>query len=154
MQGVKVFAPQIRFRRATRRGPVWFAEALFPGYVFAHFYFPDFHRRVGYTPGISSFVHFGKTIASIEDSIMEELRERAGCNEIIILNSELKPDDTVEIAAGPFRGLTAVVTQPMPSRERVKVLLEFLGRNLVAEVGVNELLPSGLAKSPRCQLRL
>jgi len=68
--------------------------------------------------------------------------------------SELKPDDTVEIAAGPFRGLTAVVTQPMPSRERVKVLLEFLGRNLVAEVGVNELLPSGLAKSPRCQLRL
>lgn len=154
IDGVQVFAPRIRFRRATRRGPVWFAEALFPGYLFAHFFFPELHRRVAYMPGVSSFVRFGKTIATVQDSTIGSLRERAGDNETIVLDIELKRDDPVEIAAGPFRGLTAVVTQPLPSRERVKVLLEFLGRNLEAEVGVQELLPSGQAKSPRGMIQL
>lgn len=151
---VQVFAPRIRFRKATRRGPVWFVEALFPGYVFAHFFFPDLHRRVSTLPGISSFVRFGKAVASIEETTINGLRERAGENELIVLDFVLRPDDQVEIAAGPFQGLTAVVTRPLPSRERVKVLLEFLGRDLEAEVGVRDLLPSRSAECPRGGLHL
>jgi|SRR5271165_6907154 len=147
--GVEVLAPRIRFRKATRRGPVWFVEALFPGYVFAHFFFPDLHRQVGYMPGVSSYVRFGKNVAVIDDETIEGLRQKADDDQLIVINFEVRPDDPVEIAAGPFQGLTAVVTHPMPARERVKVLLEFLGRSLEAEVGYNDLLPSGSAKNRR-----
>ena len=34
---VPVVAPRIRFRKLTSRGPVWFVEAMFPGYLFAEF---------------------------------------------------------------------------------------------------------------------
>jgi transcription antitermination factor NusG len=147
ISGVQVLAPHIRYRKATRRGPVWFVEALFPGYVFARFFFPELHRQIGYLPGVSSFVRFGKSIAVIDDDTIESLRQKAGSQELIIIPFDVKPNDAVEIATGPFQGLTAVVTQPMQARERVKVLLEFLGRSLEAEVGYNDILPSGSAKN-------
>ena len=32
---LEVYLPRIRFQRCTRRGLVWFTEALFPNYFFA-----------------------------------------------------------------------------------------------------------------------
>jgi transcriptional antiterminator RfaH len=153
LAGVQVFAPQIRFRKTTRRGPVWFVEALFPGYVFARFFFPDLHRQVIYVPGISSIVRFGKTVAVVDDDTIGGLRQLGGEEELIILNPELKPGDSVEIATGPFLGLTAVVTQVLPARERVKVLLEFLGRSLEAEISEQDMIPSGLPRSQHGKLQ-
>jgi transcriptional antiterminator RfaH len=42
--------------------------------------------------------------------------------------------DNVWIAQGAFAGLEAVVTQILPAKERVKVLMDFLGRKIEAEV--------------------
>ena len=42
-----------------------------------------------------------------------------------------------------MRGLTAVVSRVMPSRERVAVLMEFLGRQTTIEVPVNALIKEG-----------
>ena len=47
------------------------------------------------------------------------------------------------MAAGAFRGLKAVVTRVMPARERVQVLLEFLGRQTSVEVPAGEVLREG-----------
>jgi hypothetical protein len=30
--GIECLSPRLRFRKLTRRGPVWFVEAMFPGY--------------------------------------------------------------------------------------------------------------------------
>ena len=147
LPGVEVFAPRIRFKKATRRGPVWFVEALFPGYVFARFFFPELHRQVIYVPGISSIVRFGKTVAFVNDDTIEGLRQLAGEEELIVLNPQVKPGDSVQIAAGPFLGLTAVVTQVLPARERIKVLLEFLGRSVEAELSQQDMVPSGVPRS-------
>src|SRR4029077_15110962 len=32
--GIGCFSPRVRFRKATRRGAVWFVEPMFPGYLF------------------------------------------------------------------------------------------------------------------------
>src|SRR5436190_16891298 len=46
--GVECFSPRLRFRKMTQRGPVWFVEAMFPGYLFAKFvYSRSEERRVG-----------------------------------------------------------------------------------------------------------
>src|SRR4029453_16180158 len=34
---VECFSPRLRFRKMTSRGPVWFVEAMFPGYLFTKF---------------------------------------------------------------------------------------------------------------------
>ena len=56
---IECFSPRLRFRKLTRRGPVWFVEAMFPGYLFAHFVYSDRHRQVGHLHGILSIVQFG-----------------------------------------------------------------------------------------------
>src|SRR5260370_33331325 len=47
---VEVFCPRLRFRQLTSRGPVWFIEAMFPGYLFARFDYANCHRRGTHWP--------------------------------------------------------------------------------------------------------
>src|SRR6266487_2532652 len=56
---IECFSPRLRFRRMTRRGPVWFVEAMFPGYLFAKFVYGEQHRAVESSHGIRGIVHFG-----------------------------------------------------------------------------------------------
>ena len=52
----------------------------------------------------------------------------------------LSPGDNVRIMQGAFAGLEAVVTQILPARERVKILMDFLGRKVEADVDCASLL--------------
>ena len=54
-----------------------------------------------------------------------------------------EPGQEVEITRGPFRGLKALVTRLITARERVDLLIEWMGRTLRAEAGVTDLEPSG-----------
>src|SRR5689334_10326639 len=63
---VPCFAPRLRFKKATRRGAVWFVEAMFPGYLFAEFVYPALQRRVEHAVGIRGIVHFGDQIATVD----------------------------------------------------------------------------------------
>jgi transcriptional antiterminator RfaH len=136
------FGPRIRYRKSTRRGPVWFVEAMFPGYLFARFLYVELFRQVQYAPGVSGIVRFGERIAALPDSAIAAMREFSGDDEIVTYDPELRVGDSVKIAEGAFQGLHAVVTQLLPAKERVKVLLEFLGRPVEAEVSVPKVLPT------------
>src|ERR1039458_7771599 len=52
--GIEVYLPRVRFKRATRRGPVWFTEAFFPNYLFARF---DLGRSEEHTSELQSLRH-------------------------------------------------------------------------------------------------
>lgn len=131
---VSCWAPRLRFRKMTRRGSVWFVEAMFPGYLFAHFIYAEQHRSVEHSPGIQSIVQFGDRLAVIEPHVIDALRERAGEEEVVVIDPELQVGEAVTITAGPLQGLEALVTRLVPAKERVQVLLEFLGRSLEAEI--------------------
>ncbi|MBE0545468.1 MAG: hypothetical protein IH623_29375 [Verrucomicrobia bacterium] len=134
MDGVETFLPRIRFRRKTRQGPAWVTEALFPGYLFARF---DWHaslRRVHHAPGVAGVVHFGDKWPTLAAAAIAELRELCGPDELRILSADMEVGDAVEIAAGAFQGLQAVVTRVMPAKARIAVLLGFLGRQTQVEL--------------------
>jgi transcriptional antiterminator RfaH len=135
------FSPRLRFKKATRRGAVWFVEAMFPGYIFAEFIYPLLHRRVEHASGIQGIVHFGDQIATVDPDTIEALREKAGEEETVTLDPALEIGQAVRIAEGPFRGLEAVVTRIMPAQERIRVLLDFLGRSVETEVASPKVLP-------------
>ena len=142
MPGVEVFCPRLRFKRPTKRGAVWFEEAMFPGYLFARFHFIDRHKEVGHANGISSILRFGERYASISEETVFNLRGKTNDLHVAIIESEVRAGDHVTIVAGAMTGMEGVVTQYLSGRERVRVLLEFLGREIHAEVGKGDVLPA------------
>jgi transcriptional antiterminator RfaH len=138
---ITCFSPRLRFRRATRRGAVWFVEAMFPGYLFAEFIYSRQHRQVEYSPGIQGFVRFGDQVAALDSNTIANLRQTADEEEIVIFNPEIQVGQAVRIAEGPFQGLEALVTHLLPAKERIRVLLDFLGRSLETEVPTPKVLP-------------
>lgn len=131
---VVCFAPRLRARKLTRRGPVWFVEAMFPGYFFAQFDPLTERRAVEHSPGVRGLVQFGEKLATIDAPTIETLRKRTEADEVITINPEIQIGEQVQIARGPLQGFEALVTQLLPASERVRVLLEFLGRSVQLEV--------------------
>ncbi len=137
---VESFLPRIRYRHSTRRGPAWVTEALFPGYLFARFPLASLLRRVQSQRGVRGVVHFGDRWPSIPDPLIAELRTIVGDAEIKILSPDLNAGDTVEVAAGVFQGFQALVARVIPRRQRVSILLDFLGRQTAVELNRNQLV--------------
>ncbi len=144
--GIPCFSPRLRFRRATRRGAIWFVEAMFPGYIFAEFVYTDRHRAVEYSAGVQYIVRFGEQVATIPAEAIATLGEKAGEDEIVTIDSEVEVGQAVQIVEGPLHGFDALVTQVLPAKERVRVLLEFLGRPVETELSAPRVLS---AQKPR-----
>ena len=139
---IPVFCPRIRFRRQTRGGAtVMVTEAMFPGYLFARFCLGEMLPQVRSAHGVSSIVRFGDWYPVIDDSVIEQLRDKTGGNAIAELVPEFAPGDSVRLTEGPLAGLEAVITQVLPGKERVRLLLEFLGRETVTEARTNQVIP-------------
>jgi transcriptional antiterminator RfaH len=135
------FAPRLRFRKMTRRGAVWFVEAMFPGYLFAKFVYRDLHRRVEHASGIYGLVQFGDHVATLGADVISRMQEKAGNEELVTIEPGVELGQSVRITEGPLQGMEALVTQLMPAKERVRVLLAFLGRSIETEVPAPKVLP-------------
>ena len=138
---IQAFCPRVRFRKHTNRGPVWFVESMFPGYLFARFDYAAFHRRVRQTPGVCGFVQFGDRLALLPVSLICEMKARMGDDDLVEINTGLTLGQNVQITQGPFQGLEALVTRLIEARDRVEILIEWMGRNLHAEASVADLVP-------------
>jgi len=137
---VEVYLPRIKFKRSTRQGPAWFTEALFPNYLFARFNFPAAHKKVDHARGVTGIVHFGRHWPQIPDTVIAELRATVTGEEGHVIDNEFQPGEEVVISGGAFHDLRAVVTRVLPARERVAVLLDFLGRQTMLEVPQSEVV--------------
>jgi transcriptional antiterminator RfaH len=143
MDGMQVFLPRVRFKRATRQGTAWVTEALFPGYLFARFDWQKSLRQAQHARGVRSVVHFGERWPTIPNETIEELRQAIGPAEPHVIREKFSAGDTVQIADGTLRGLRAVVARVMPGRERVAVLMEFLGRQTMIELAMDSIIKEG-----------
>jgi transcriptional antiterminator RfaH len=144
---VEAFCPRLRFRKLTNRGPVWFIESMFPGYLFARFDYAACNRRIRQSPAVSGFVQFGERLALLPEALVNDIRSQIAEDDVVEINPVLEPGGTVQVARGPFQGLEAVVTRLIPARERVEILIEWMGRSLYAEARADDLLPIVETKS-------
>lgn len=137
---LEVFLPRIRLKRSRGGGPLWMTEALFPGYLFARFDLAESLRWVRSCRGVRAVVRFGDRCPTIPEETICELRRQVGDEIVHVLDPELQPGDQVKISGGAFHGLEAVVTKLLSGRERVGVLLEFLGRQATVEISRQHLM--------------
>lgn len=134
LEAVEVFCPRLRYRKATRRGKIWWVEPMFPGYVLAKFVMSEMERAVMFCQGVRGLVRFGAEIPPVPDSFVEalkyEISNRKGAEEpeTVTLSPVIEIGDEVEVAHGPFRGMQGTVVAVPSATERVKILLEFLGK--------------------------
>lgn len=145
----EVFCPRIRYEKATRRGKVWFVEALFPGYVFARFDLAEDLRAVNAASGVTGVLRFADEYPSISDDYIAELRaefpEQEGS--LRVIDPVIVEGDEVVLTEGPMAGLRTIVTKLMSGQDRVRVLLEWLGEEREAEVSLRSLGIPGQIRS-------
>ncbi len=139
---VEVYAPRIRFRRSRAGTPIWWTEALFPGYVFARFDYFQTHRQIRALAGVSSIVRFGEHAAILADEAMAALRDAIGPEGVVEIAGIAEPASEVLIIEGPLRGLQVLVTRIIPAHQRVAVLLEFLGQEREIEIDAASAIPA------------
>jgi transcriptional antiterminator RfaH len=140
LDDVETCCPRIRFRRPTRRGPVWFTEALFPSYLFARLDLRQSGKAVLYTAGVRGIVRFGERYAEIPPATVAALRAEMQDGDLRVVDPQVKPGDTATVIDGPLKGIEAVVTQVLPARDRVRILLDFLGRAMETELDASALV--------------
>lgn len=147
--GLAALAPRIHYMKPTRRGPVRFHEALFPGYLFVQADLEAHRRHLLAIAGVLRFVGYGERIPQVPPSFVEELRARLGGDEVEAPQLPLRPGDRVTILEGPFAQWEAMISGLLPAKDRVVVLLDFLGRQLAVEVAPGQIEPPGDSPSQR-----
>jgi len=96
-----------------------------------------------FTNGISSLVHFGIRIPTVENSTIEELQNCFDNFETMPVLDHISPADEVSVVDGAFAGMNAVVLRVLPARRRVQILLDILGRPTPVEVDRASLMVTG-----------
>ena len=142
-EGVEVFCPRLRFKKKTKRGVVWFTEAMFPCYIFVNCSIEGSMSNIRYARGVIGLVDFAGEVPVIPDEQIDELREVIGQEEVCEIDHSVETGSEVEVAEGPLMGIKAVVTRVLPAKDRVRLLLEFLGQEREVEVPLSSVLPPG-----------
>lgn len=139
---VEVYCPRIRYHKTTRRGKVWFTEALFPGYLFARFNLEQRLRAVRHANAVSKLLQFGGEYATLRPSVIAQIKHEMSGEELWTIESHesLTLGDETEIAHGPLRGLKGIVTGLLSGGERVRILMEMFGDMKEVDVAVDALI--------------
>lgn len=147
---IEVFCPRITYQKRTRRGKVWFTDPLFPGYLFIKTDLSIYYRQILATNGIKFLVTYGNRVPVIPEKFIFELRARLPDNESReIPEPEIKDGTPVVLAEGPFAHWPAIVRGRVNARNRVKLLLDFLGRQMEVEVSAASLMLQSDEGPPR-----
>ena len=141
---VSAFCPRISYLKNTKRGKVRFVECLFPGYVFVEADLQSAYRQIRSVQGIRDVVAFGERMPRIPESFIADLQARVNEESLCqVPEPDFAPGQEVMITEGPFRNWRAIVTGSVDARQRVALLLEFLGRQMEIQMETSTLLPEG-----------
>ena len=140
--GVDVFLPCAR-SRSPRAGHE--DAPLFPGYLFVS---RDLEEHGLGTlrrgPQLIGLVSFDGELPPVPDHVIEELMHRTDAiNGKGGFWTRFRPGEKIKVSLGPTEGLAEVVEEARFPRARVRVLMEFLGRLVEAEVPWTDVQPAG-----------
>lgn len=136
-RGVETFLPRLALPGWTGRTRA--VIPMFPGYVFVRIALSQMFHAVAWSPGVRRLVGTGGQPGTVDDRVVDFLRERAGTDGIVPARSDLTPGRHVRFDGGPFDGLSAIIDRPPDAQGRVRVLMALLnGRVVRARVPVQQ----------------
>ncbi len=138
MEGYEHFFPRIQ---ASQRRSGKKEILLFPGYMFVRCDIDGGQwPAIGLLPGVLGWVRFDGVASLIADDVVDELARRVeSINDNGGLWIKYKPGQKVRVVSGQFESLAQVAEEPTSSDSKVRVLLEFMGQLVSAEVPWSDL---------------
>ncbi|WP_291994297.1 transcriptional activator RfaH [Candidatus Accumulibacter sp. ACC003] len=128
-QGYEVFLPMLTRWEKARGGWKKQQEVMFPRYCFVRCGRPEQSiAPIRSTPGVTGLVSFGTVPATLDDATLAAIRSLTE-RQARAMDEEKFPfqaGDSVDIAAGPLKGMSGIVSTV--ATERVTVMLTLLGR--------------------------
>ena len=108
-----------------------------------------------FSPHTTCWVSFGGVIPSIPDRVVSEVAERVSQinNDDGGLWRRFKPGEKVRIVSNSVESLAEVVDAPKSPQDRVKVLMQFMGRLVSAQVPWGDISPVEGETSPTVSQR-
>jgi transcriptional antiterminator RfaH len=139
-QKVEVYLPEIAVKtiRRDRRAK----RPFFPHYLFVRFGLQDgMMARLRWTPGLRCIVSTGGRPVPVPDGVVQEIRRRLTNMAQVEPEDRFRRGDVVHVMRGPFEGLDAVFDRRLSAQGRVRVFLQWMSRQVAAELDVEDLLP-------------
>ena len=139
-QGYETFMPLVERVVSHARTKKRVMRPLFPGYIFITFDPEQTQwRSINNTFGVSSLIMARtNSPARVPDSLMTTLLAGCDVSGHILPPEKLNAGDKVRIISGAFEGTFAEV-QRASEGERVRLLLDIMGRSVAANCAQNEL---------------
>ena len=116
------YLPKITIKKINANPKV---EVLFPGYIFVNTSLANY-SVLKYTMGIKNIIKFGDNISCLSSEEIEAMQIAEETSKIDPIASQILIGQDVIIAKGSLAG-SIVKVYSLPSKERVSVLLTFLG---------------------------
>jgi transcriptional antiterminator RfaH len=139
LENVDVFFPRTRQIKVTKRGKRKLVQPLFPNYLFIRFDPGQHTRSINYCQGVSYVIKNGENFTPVNPSIITDLISLTDEGIMQIEYTPFKVGDKTKFVTGLFKGNDCTVTGLLPAKERVKVLMEFMGNPTLLEVSTEEL---------------
>jgi transcriptional antiterminator RfaH len=121
-QNFDFYLPKITTKKINTNPKV---EVLFPGYIFVNTSLKNY-SALKYTIGIKDIIKFGGNVPCISSKEIKAMQMAEEASEIDPVASQIQIGQDVIIAKGSLAGSIVKVCS-LPSKERVGVLLSFLG---------------------------
>ena len=121
-QKFEYYLPKITIKKINSNPKV---EVLFPGYIFVNTSLKNY-SALKYTMGIKNIIKFGDNISYLSSDEIEAMQMAEEISKIDPVASQIQIGQDVMIAKGSLTGSIVKVCS-LPSKERVGILLHFLG---------------------------
>jgi transcriptional antiterminator RfaH len=140
-QGIETYLPEIGIP-ARRPDHSRAKRPFFPHYLFARLDLQDgTMANVRWTPGLRYIVSLGDRPVPISDETMACLRQRVATLAEEEPTGPFKQGERVRVLHGPFEGLDAVFDRRLSPEGRVRVFLDWMSRQVAAELDMRDLSP-------------
>ena len=147
-KGIYTYLPLMDVPDTKRQ--TWVKQPFFPCYLFA---LADLdvvgQGTLAWTPGLRRVVSFGGEPAVVGDEVITVLQKRlAEKRGRRLVDERFRHGEPVVITTEPFQGLEAVFDETLSASGRVRVLVNFLGRQMACEVEIDTLAKCLLSDCP------
>lgn len=151
-QGYHTYLPLCMEQRQRRQRFVKTVAPLFPGYLFSRIDTTvQTTAPIRSTFGTMGMLRFGDRIAVVPDLIIADLQDRTDRDTGLVCprQAQFSRGDKVAVASGPFVGLEGIY-QSQSGGDRVRILLNMLGRQTATILSRTELRPRNIRTHVAC----
>ncbi len=136
-QGYTTYLPMIMNTKRRNGRRRYVEEPFFPRYLFIHLdQINDNWSPIRSTMGVSSLVRFGMQPVSVNDDIIELIKQRENPEGLHEVEDSLSKGDSVRVLDGPMMGLEGVFIAKT-GEQRVILLLDLMGKTTRVQIDVD-----------------